>query len=186
MHTAAAAALAGVTVDTIRTWCRYGIITAIKQAGRWVINAASLQHRVRIDRDRRARACRPRFPSMTVVRSQCGHSRGVPWHALPGSAERPCTVCTHQQQVREELAEQRRIADTYGDGPRATEAQLRYLSGLAKQTQVVLDELPPTDHWPLLPRRVASHWIDMLKAQKNPRSSRCECASGRHGGACTC
>lgn len=42
----AAATRAGVTVGTIRTWCRKGVVAAIKNAGRWVIDTASLAHRI--------------------------------------------------------------------------------------------------------------------------------------------
>jgi hypothetical protein len=48
MNTTAAALQAGVTVATIRHWCRYGAVAAIKTAGRWVIDAASLAHRITI------------------------------------------------------------------------------------------------------------------------------------------
>lgn len=48
MDTTAAAAQAKVTVDTIRTWCRTGVIAATKTAGRWIINAASLARRIRL------------------------------------------------------------------------------------------------------------------------------------------
>jgi hypothetical protein len=44
--TAEAATKAGVTVATIRTWCRNGVITATKQAGRWIIDTASLAYRI--------------------------------------------------------------------------------------------------------------------------------------------
>ncbi|MEU9761731.1 hypothetical protein AB0D98_18695 [Streptomyces sp. NPDC047987] len=53
MNTTAAAAQANVTVDTIRTWCRRGVITATKTAGRWVIDAASLAHRIVIGKMKR-------------------------------------------------------------------------------------------------------------------------------------
>ncbi|MFF0409118.1 hypothetical protein ACFYUY_01615 [Kitasatospora sp. NPDC004745] len=43
-----AAAQAGVTADTIRTWCRTGAVAAIKKAGRWVIDAASLAYRIKL------------------------------------------------------------------------------------------------------------------------------------------
>ncbi|MFG2913371.1 hypothetical protein ACGF0D_10830 [Kitasatospora sp. NPDC048298] len=43
-----AAIQAGVTVDTIRTWCRTGAVAAVKQAGRWAIDAASLAYRVKL------------------------------------------------------------------------------------------------------------------------------------------
>lgn len=48
MDTSAAATEANVTVATIRTWCRRGVITAIKQAGRWIIDTASLAARIAI------------------------------------------------------------------------------------------------------------------------------------------
>jgi hypothetical protein len=46
--TTAAATTAGVTIPTIRTWCRTGAITATKAAGRWVIDTASLARRIAI------------------------------------------------------------------------------------------------------------------------------------------
>lgn len=46
--TATAATQAGVTAATIRTWCRRNVIAAIKQAGRWIIDTASLAHRIAI------------------------------------------------------------------------------------------------------------------------------------------
>lgn len=48
MNTTAAALEAHVTVDTIRTWCRIGAVAAVKAAGRWVIDTASLAHRIAI------------------------------------------------------------------------------------------------------------------------------------------
>lgn len=46
MNTTTAATEAHVTVATIRVWCRRGVIAATKTAGRWVIDAASLAHRI--------------------------------------------------------------------------------------------------------------------------------------------
>jgi hypothetical protein len=43
-----AAVQAGVTVDTIRTWCRTGAVAATKTAGRWIIDAASLAYRIKL------------------------------------------------------------------------------------------------------------------------------------------
>ncbi|MFD1309824.1 helix-turn-helix domain-containing protein, partial [Streptomyces kaempferi] len=54
MNTTAAALQAQVSVPTIRTWCRNGVIAAAKQAGRWIIDAASLAARIAIGA-RRAR-----------------------------------------------------------------------------------------------------------------------------------
>lgn len=43
--TAQAATTAGVTIATIRTWCRRGAVAATKHAGRWLIDTASLARR---------------------------------------------------------------------------------------------------------------------------------------------
>ncbi|MFI2078498.1 hypothetical protein [Streptomyces triculaminicus] len=48
MNTATAATQARVTLATIRTWCRRGIVAAAKTAGRWVIDATSLARRIEI------------------------------------------------------------------------------------------------------------------------------------------
>ncbi|MCM8552272.1 helix-turn-helix domain-containing protein [Streptomyces sp. STCH 565 A] len=48
MNTTTAATQANVTVATIRTWCRNGVVTAIKQADRWVIDSVSLARRIEI------------------------------------------------------------------------------------------------------------------------------------------
>lgn len=40
-----AAAKYNVTTDTVRIWCRIGAVKAIKQAGRWIIETASLIRR---------------------------------------------------------------------------------------------------------------------------------------------
>ncbi|MFJ4473283.1 hypothetical protein ACIP2X_38115 [Streptomyces sp. NPDC089424] len=48
MNTTAAATEAHVTVATIRDWARRGIVAATKVAGRWVIDTASLAHRIAI------------------------------------------------------------------------------------------------------------------------------------------
>ena len=53
MNTAAAALQAHVTTATIRTWCRRGAVAAIKQAGRWIIDTASLARRIAIGAMRR-------------------------------------------------------------------------------------------------------------------------------------
>lgn len=56
--TTAAATQAGVTVATIRTWARRGVVTAAKQAGRWAIDSISLARRIAIGA-RRARKQAP-------------------------------------------------------------------------------------------------------------------------------
>lgn len=56
MNTTVAATQAGVTANTIRTWCRRGVITAIKQAGRWIVDTASLARRIAIGASRARKA----------------------------------------------------------------------------------------------------------------------------------
>lgn len=46
MDTTTAAAKAGVTVSTIRAWCRVGAVAATKIGGRWVIKERSLDRRI--------------------------------------------------------------------------------------------------------------------------------------------
>ncbi|MFF2100928.1 hypothetical protein [Streptomyces sp. NPDC058202] len=48
MNTTLAAVEAHVSVDTVRAWCRRGVVTATKAAGRWVIDATSLAARIAI------------------------------------------------------------------------------------------------------------------------------------------
>lgn len=62
--TAAAALQAGVTVATIRNWCRNGVVAATKRAGRWVIDTTSLTHRIAIAamRTRKAPAVTEQYP----------------------------------------------------------------------------------------------------------------------------
>lgn len=67
MKTTTAAALqANVTADTIRTWCRRGVVVADKVAGRWVIDTASLAHRIAIAamRTRKATVTEPATPNV--------------------------------------------------------------------------------------------------------------------------
>lgn len=72
MNTTAAATQAGVTVATIRTWVRRGVIAAVKQAGRWVIDTASLAHRIAIGA-MRARKATMTQPIGTLVRVDRHH-----------------------------------------------------------------------------------------------------------------
>ncbi|QKW31474.1 helix-turn-helix domain-containing protein (plasmid) [Streptomyces seoulensis] len=53
MNTTDAATQANVTVATIRTWCRHGVVTATKRAGRWIIDTASLAARIAIGKMKR-------------------------------------------------------------------------------------------------------------------------------------
>lgn len=50
--TTAAATKAGVSISTICTWCRVGAVAAIKTAGKWLIDAASLARRIAIGAQR--------------------------------------------------------------------------------------------------------------------------------------
>jgi len=46
MDTTAAAAKAHVTTATIRSWCRRNVVAAVKTAGTWAIDEASLNRRI--------------------------------------------------------------------------------------------------------------------------------------------
>lgn len=69
MNTAAAALQAGVTVGTIRTWCRNGVITAVKAFGRWIIDTTSLTRRIAIAayKTRKATMTEPATPDLTPI-----------------------------------------------------------------------------------------------------------------------
>ncbi|MCX4750884.1 helix-turn-helix domain-containing protein [Kitasatospora sp. NBC_01287] len=56
--TTEAAHQAGVTIATIRHWCRYGAVTAAKVGRRWAIETASLTHRIALS-IRRTRKAKP-------------------------------------------------------------------------------------------------------------------------------
>ncbi|MFG2734367.1 helix-turn-helix domain-containing protein [Streptomyces harbinensis] len=195
--TTQAATTARVTVATIRTWCRTGVIAATKTAGRWVIEAASLARRLQIARDRATSRSWPR-PSRgsTCVRGTCGHLTTVAWDRIPGARQRPCGKCAAQETHRAEQTALEERAAKYGTGPRATEPQVRFLATLADKIIILPEGCPPRADWPLLPRSAASTWIDTLKRLADRRTTtvhattrrayRCECASGRYGGACTC
>jgi hypothetical protein len=71
MNTTAAALEARVTVATVRTWCRRGVIAAVKLAGRWIIDTASLAHRITIGA-MRARKAKTVTVTGTIVQMKDG------------------------------------------------------------------------------------------------------------------
>ncbi|MER6860747.1 MULTISPECIES: helix-turn-helix domain-containing protein [Streptomyces] len=68
--TAEAATQANVTIATIRTWCRRGVIAATKQAGRWIIDTASLAHRITIGAIKRRRNHMDQAPAANTMASK--------------------------------------------------------------------------------------------------------------------
>lgn len=64
---AAAAIEAKVTVATIRTWCRLGAVAAVKQAGRWVIDTASLAARIAIGQYKTRKTPKPAVYSVETM-----------------------------------------------------------------------------------------------------------------------
>jgi hypothetical protein len=68
MNTSAAATEAHVTVATIRTWCRRGVVAAIKTAGRWIIDTTSLAHRIAIAAIKATRKAAVTEPAPTIDR----------------------------------------------------------------------------------------------------------------------
>ncbi|MFI5992450.1 hypothetical protein ACIBAC_11435 [Streptomyces sp. NPDC051362] len=81
MNTTLAAVEARVSVDTVRAWCRRGSVAAIKQAGRWVIDAASLSARIAIGAMKRTakKAVAYTVETMTAIGgsrwTKAGHDR---------------------------------------------------------------------------------------------------------------
>ena len=67
MDTTTAAAQAKVTVATVRGWCRIGAVAATKVAGRWVIEATSLAHRISLGVRRAARKVVYSVETMTAI-----------------------------------------------------------------------------------------------------------------------
>ncbi|MGW8702309.1 hypothetical protein ACWGOK_36210 [Streptomyces eurythermus] len=67
MNTTTAATQAGVTTDTIRTWCRNGVVVATKAAGRWVIDTASLTARIAIGAMKRGIRKTARYTAETMT-----------------------------------------------------------------------------------------------------------------------
>ena len=74
MNTTAAAAAFGVTVATIRTWCRIGILAAVKTGGRWVIDITAVARLV----DSGARPVRPRTPRTSKAQTTTRAPRSMP------------------------------------------------------------------------------------------------------------
>ena len=69
MDTTTAARQAGVTVATIRAWCRIGAVAATKRNGRWTITPASLTRRIEIGEKRM-----PRYTISETNRERLGRT----------------------------------------------------------------------------------------------------------------
>lgn len=80
MNTTAAAIQAGVTTDTIRTWCRRNVIAAAKQAGRWIIDTASLAYRISLGRKTPMNDTEHRVDTRTTIRVSRGTWPGARTH----------------------------------------------------------------------------------------------------------
>jgi hypothetical protein len=94
IDTTAAALQARVTVATIRTWCRNGVVAAAKVAGRWAIDTASLAYRLTIGQMKRP-APRPvvfSIDTMTAIGGNRWTKNGMDrvylndWHEFAGIA----------------------------------------------------------------------------------------------------
>ncbi|MGY3341099.1 hypothetical protein ACVW0K_007292 [Streptomyces filamentosus] len=75
MNTTAAATEAHVTVATIRTWCRRGVIAAAKKAGCWIIDTASLARRIATGARRHANPAETHF---TLLKEHAMPSTSIP------------------------------------------------------------------------------------------------------------
>jgi hypothetical protein len=90
MNTTAAATEAKVTVATIRTWCRIGAVAAVKQAGRWIIDASSLAARIVIGQMKTARSTPARSRDLDIAIWQ-----EVAQASYVGSAAGLCNALAH-------------------------------------------------------------------------------------------
>ncbi|GAB2695747.1 helix-turn-helix domain-containing protein [Kitasatospora kifunensis] len=77
MDTIAAAKQAGVTVATIRTWCRRGAITATKTGRRWVIDATSLAYRINLPKLLRKAKVIFSVETLTAIGGQLWEKNGM-------------------------------------------------------------------------------------------------------------
>jgi hypothetical protein len=96
MNTTAAAAQANVTAATIRGWCRIGAVAAVKQAGRWIIDAASLAARIAIGKMKRpARKVVFTIATMTAIGGRRWQKNGMDRVYLNNWAEFAGIETTH-------------------------------------------------------------------------------------------
>lgn len=90
MDTTTAALQANVTVATIRTWCRIGAVAAAKQAGKWVIEAASLAKRIALGVRKPAKKVAFTTDTMTAIGGNRWTKNGMDrvyinnWHEFAG------------------------------------------------------------------------------------------------------
>lgn len=93
MDTTAAATQAHVTVATIRSWCRKGVIAAAKVAGRWIIDTASLAARIAISAWKRP----TRTEATPVINLTATYTHTL----LPGEEPRDFTVKVKERTTRD-------------------------------------------------------------------------------------
>lgn len=115
MNTTAAAAEAQVTTATVRVWCRRGVVAAVKTAGRWIIDAASLTARIRIGQRKARMTDQPTFLLTSKTTRVRGHlGAGGPSNTLRAAYEagQPITLGGSYAGERVYLGHTRQ---TYGD-----------------------------------------------------------------------
>ncbi|EGX60123.1 hypothetical protein SZN_09381 [Streptomyces zinciresistens K42] len=143
MNSTAAAVQADVTVATIRTWCRAGAVAAVKQAGRWIIDAASLARRIAIGAMKR----RPARTETPMIDLAAGYTVT---HWTPGErtetitpvvkrSRRPRPVCGHTITVSG-LAPL--FADRFDAIPESDRA---HFLTVFRSALIVITELPDAD-----------------------------------------
>lgn len=93
MDTTAAATQAHVTVATIRSWCRKGVIAAAKVAGRWIIDTASLAARIAISAWKRP----TRTEATPVINLTATYTHTL----LPGEEPQTFTVKVKERTTRD-------------------------------------------------------------------------------------
>lgn len=122
MNTATAASHAGVTTATITKWCRIGAVAAIKQAGRWIIDTASLANRIAIGTYRRRRTMTAQ-PTATLVALRRGYGLRGDAAALAAALESGTPVTLDNAEYAGELVHIGYTQETIGGYGRTLETK---------------------------------------------------------------
>lgn len=156
MNTTTAATQANVTIATIRTWCRNGVITATKTAGRWIIDTASLAHRITIGTLKTHKKATPvnQLPIVATARTSIPGIIGVigPADTLAAALQTGAPVTLSRKYDGEQVY----LGHTH----------TTYDDGLTTQIKGLDADLEPHPQFPDTPR--ALYLIDMTRLDNAP------------------
>ncbi|WP_406516359.1 helix-turn-helix domain-containing protein (plasmid) [Streptomyces sp. NBC_00873] len=154
MNTTAAAIEANVTVATIRNWCRRNVIAAVKTAGRWVIDAASLTHRIAIGATHKKANTVKQLPLVATSRTSIAGVIGVIG---------PADLLANAFQTGTPVTLDRKYA---GEQVYLGHARTVYDDGLTVQVKGLDTHIDPHPEYPDTPRAV--YLVDMSRLDKAP------------------